>query len=177
MALPWFQKHKVLDARSLLGMSADLPTHGTSPGGSLVLQNKPGAAWGRPAGPCPPACRIASPLPTATTAPGARFPFSISVAHGLQLHSCTTRPQIKENCSLYTNKYCSEKCCSLGAAWSIGTSSHRSRLGPGVCKGKGAAFSPSFSKCLQGSYTSAGQPKPTFSQCHPAQSLVPSKHS
>lgn len=116
------------------GVHGDLPTHGSSgAGGHPSWEINLGQHWGV-AGLCPPS------LLHHKHQISLLAPFRLLVSSGCPEQP---RPQIQENSSLSINKRCSQKCSSLGAAWSIGPGSHRGRLGPQVCRGEGAAFSPS----------------------------------
>lgn len=157
---------------SLLGCTVTSPPVAALLEGHFSCKVRLGQHWGGWQGCAHPARCIASLLPTPTAIPAARFPPLLSRS---LLQAAPNNPASKEKHSLYTTKCCSERCCSLGAEWSISTSSYRAGWGQRSAGGRELLFlllhqAPPGKLHKRSKHC---QPKPSATQL----SLVPSKAS
>lgn len=143
------------------GVHSDLPSHGSSPGGSLLLQSKTGAALGRLAGLCPPCPLHHLPAAHPYGHPGCQIspPLKLLIAT-----SCTQQPSLKSRKNTaFTQPNAAQKGVAPweqnGASAPVPTG----QAGARGLQGEGSCFFSSFTKCLQGSYTkdpSTANPSP-----------------
>lgn len=151
---------------SLLGCTVTSPPTAALLEGHFSCKVRLGQHWGGWQGCAHPAHCIASLLPTPTAIPAARFPPLLSRS---LLQAAPNNPASnKGKTQPLHNQMLLRKVLLPGSRMEHQHQFLQGRLGPEVCRGKGAAFSPP-SPSASREATQKIQALPAQAQCHPAQ--------